>query len=62
MFRFPPLTPFVKKLLIVLFSAWIFQIILQNWAGVPIFEILALNTANPGLHTTWQLGTHVLAL
>lgn len=61
MFRFPPLTPFVKKLLIALFGAWVAQIILQNWAGVPTFELLALNTANPGLHTIWQLGTHVLA-
>jgi membrane associated rhomboid family serine protease len=60
-FRFPPLTPFVKKLLIALFGAWIFQIILQNWAGVPIFKILALDTANPGVHTLWQLGTYVLA-
>ncbi|MGB8224237.1 MAG: rhomboid family intramembrane serine protease [Polyangiales bacterium] len=61
MFRFPPLTPFVKKLLITLFGAWIAQIILQNWAGVRIFELLALNTAKPGPHTLWQLGTHVLA-
>ena len=61
MFRFPPLTPFVKKLLIALFGAWIVQIILQNWAGVPMFEILALNTASPGLNTLWQLGTHVFA-
>ncbi|MBW1830332.1 MAG: hypothetical protein JRJ10_01330 [Deltaproteobacteria bacterium] len=61
MFRFPPLTPFVKKLLIALFGAWIFQIILQNWAGVPMFEVLALNTASPGLNTLWQLGTHVFA-
>lgn len=51
----------MKKLLIALFAAWILQIILQNWAGVPIFEFLALNTASPGLHTLWQLGTHVLA-
>jgi len=34
-FRFPPLTPFVKKLLIALFGAWIVQIIFQNWAGGP---------------------------
>ncbi len=61
MFRFPPLTPFVKKLLIALFGAWILQIILQNWAGVPIFEFLALNTARLGVHTIWQLGTHVVA-
>jgi len=60
-FRFPPLTPFVKKLLIALFGAWIVQIILQNWAGVPIFEFLALSTARPGVNTLWQLGTHVFA-
>jgi membrane associated rhomboid family serine protease len=55
------LTPFVKKLLIALFGAWIVQIILQNWAGVPIFEFLALSTASPGVNTLWQLGTHVFA-
>jgi len=60
-FRFPPLTPFVKKLLIALFAAWIAQILLQNWVGVPIFQILALDTANPGVQTLWQLGTHVFA-
>jgi membrane associated rhomboid family serine protease len=51
----------VKKLLIALFAAWIVQIILQNWAGVPIFELLALNTSQPGVETLWQLGTHVFA-
>ncbi len=61
MFRFPPLTPFVKKLLIALFSAWIVQILLQNWAGVPILKILALDTANPGIATLWQVGTYVFA-
>ena len=61
MFRFPPLTPFVKKLLITLFGAWIAQIILQNWAGVPMFELLALNTDSFGVATLWQLGTHIFA-
>lgn len=61
MFRFPPLTPFVRKLLIALFGAWILQIILQNWAGIPVLKFLALDTARPGPHTLWQLGTHVLA-
>ena len=60
-FRFPPLTPFVKKLLIALFGAWILQILLQNWGGVPMFEVLALDTARPGVATLWQLGTHVFA-
>ncbi len=61
MFRFPPLTPFVKKLLIALFGTWIAQILLQNWAGVPIFEALSLNAGQLGVHTLWQLGTHVFA-
>ncbi|MGB5545435.1 MAG: rhomboid family intramembrane serine protease, partial [Polyangiales bacterium] len=61
MFRFPPLTPFVKKLLIALFSAWIVQILLQNWAGVPIFGLLALDTKQPGVATLWQLGTYAFA-
>jgi len=60
-FRFPPLTPFVKKLLIALFGSWILQILLQNWAGIPVFGFLALDTAQPGVSTLWQLGTHVLA-
>ena len=61
MFRFPPLTPFVKKLLIALFGTWILQILLQNWGGIPMFEIFALDTASPGVATLWQLGTHVFA-
>ena len=61
MFRFPPLTPFVKKLLIALFGAWIMEILLQNWAGVPIVDVLALHTGSLGLATLWQLGTHVFA-
>ncbi len=60
-FRFPPLTPFVKKLLIALFGTWIAQILLQNWLGIPVLEVLALNTAALGLHTLWQLATHVFA-
>ncbi len=61
MFRFPPLTPFVKKLLIALFAAWIGQILLQNWLGVPVFDALALNTVALGVHTLWQIGTHIFA-
>jgi membrane associated rhomboid family serine protease len=60
-FRFPPLTPFVKKLLIVLFAAYVLQILLGNWAGVPLFGWLALDTGRLGLHTLWQVGTYVFA-
>ena len=61
MFRFPPLTPFVKKLLIALFATYVLQILLGNWAGVPLFNLLALDTSQLGLHTLWQLGTYVFA-
>ncbi|MGB5809786.1 MAG: rhomboid family intramembrane serine protease [Polyangiales bacterium] len=61
MFRFPPLTPVVKKLLIALFGTWIAQILLQNWLEIPVFEFLALNTGQLGPHTLWQLATHVFA-
>ena len=44
-----------------MFAAWIVQILLQNWAGVPIFQLLALNTAVLGVPTLWQLATHVFA-
>ncbi|HSN82455.1 MAG TPA: rhomboid family intramembrane serine protease [Polyangiales bacterium] len=61
MFRFPPLTPLVKKLLVALFGTWIAQILLQNWGGVPIFDLLALDTRSLGAHTLWQIATHVFA-
>lgn len=61
MFRFPPLTPFVKKLLIALFGSWIAEILLQNWGDVPIFELFALHTGSLGIHTLWQVATHVFA-
>ena len=51
----------MKKLLIALFGAWILEILLQNWAGVPVVQLLALDTANPGIHTLWQVFTHVFA-
>ncbi len=61
MFRFPPLTPFVKKLLIALFATYVLQILLGNWVGVPLFGWLALDTGKLGPQTVWQLGTYVFA-
>lgn len=61
MFRFPPFTPFVKKLLIALFGTYILQIILQNWVGAPMFDVFALNTSQLGFHTLWQIATYVFA-
>ncbi len=60
-FRVPPLTPFVKKLLIASFSVYVLGLILQNFVGVPSFELLALSPDRIGLHTVWQLFTYVLA-
>lgn len=60
MFSFPPLTPFVKKLLIGLFAFFVTELIVQNWVGLPVFEILSLDASHPGLATVWQLGTYVL--
>ncbi len=61
MFRFPPLTPFVKKLLIALFAAYLGQIIVQNWVGVEVFSMLALDTTSLGPSTAWQVLTYVFA-
>ena len=61
MFRLPPLTPFVKKLLIALFGTYLAQVLVTNWGGVPLFNLLALDAANPGTHSVWQIFTHVFA-
>ncbi len=61
MFRFPPLTPLVKKLLIALFATYLGQILVQNWLGQEVFSFIALNTAAVGVSTVWQLFTYVFA-
>jgi len=59
MFRFPRLTPFVKKLLIGLFTMFVVVALADNWVGLGLFNILALTPANPGIQSIWQLVTYV---
>ena len=58
MFRLPRLTPFVKKLLIGLFGAFIGSVVLENWLDVPVGRLLALQTADLGWPTLWQVITY----
>jgi membrane associated rhomboid family serine protease len=61
-FRFPPLTPAVRTLLIALGSLFVLEAILQNFVGVPVFQLLSLNTTALSPATAWQLFTHVLVV
>lgn len=58
MFRFPRLTPFVKKMLIGLFGAFIASVVLENWLDVPVGRLIALQAGNLGWPTLWQVFTY----
>lgn len=60
MFAFPRLTPVVRLLLFVCGGSYLGTILLQQWAGVPVFQLLALRPRDVGIHTVWQLFTYVL--
>lgn len=60
MFAFPRLTPVVRKLLLLFLGAFVLELLLQRWAGVPVYEALALAPAAPGVQTLWQMVTYVL--
>lgn len=53
----PRLTGVVKKLILGLIAAYVLQLVLENWAGLPVVALLALTPGGPGL---WQLVTYVL--
>jgi membrane associated rhomboid family serine protease len=64
-FRFPRLTPTVKKLLIVLVAAFVAVAVAQNVANVPAFDYLALNLDWSGgtfyfINLAWQPFTYWL--
>ncbi len=59
-FAFPRLTSFIKKLIIVLLASYVLELILMNFVGIPIFNLLALNASNLGFATVWQIFTYVL--
>jgi membrane associated rhomboid family serine protease len=61
-FRFPPLTPFVRLLLIGLVASFVLTAVLQNFVGVPVVALLALNTTALSVATAWQVFTHVLVM
>jgi hypothetical protein len=58
-FSVPPLTPFVKKLLIALFAAFVIELLLQRFAGVPVLALLALDPVHLSPLTIAQLVTYV---
>jgi len=60
-FSTPRLTPLIKKLLVVLFSVFVAELIGQNWLGIPVFETLALDIgigAKPW--AMWKMLTYIL--
>ncbi|HEY2734786.1 MAG TPA: hypothetical protein VGI70_12415 [Polyangiales bacterium] len=60
MFSVPPLTPFVKKLLIALFAAFVIELLLQNFASIPVLALLGLDPDHLGPLSIVQLVTYVL--
>jgi membrane associated rhomboid family serine protease len=49
-------------LLIGLIALFVLQALLENFLGVPIVQLLALNTTQLSLATAWQLVTHVFVV
>lgn len=60
MFRLPPLTPFVRSLLIALAAIFVVAALAQNFAGIPVVRLLALDTVHLSIATVWQIFTNVL--
>src|SRR4051794_33266390 len=56
------MTPFVRALLIALAALFVLTALLQNFAGVRVFEVLALNPTMLSVETAWQIVTHVLVV
>ncbi|MFW5877108.1 MAG: hypothetical protein ACOCXM_10260 [Myxococcota bacterium] len=59
-FAFPRLTPVVRKLLFLFLGAFVLELLLDRWAGVPLYQLFALAPGAVGVETLWQLATHVL--
>lgn len=60
MFSFPPLTPVVKKLIITLFCAFVLELLLENFAGIPVIATLAFDPIDLGPLSVVQLVSYVL--
>lgn len=59
MFRLPPLTPYVRVMLIALLTIFVLAAILENFAGIPVVAWLELETQLITPLTPLQLLTHV---
>jgi hypothetical protein len=57
MFTLPRLSSVVKKLMVGLFAAYVLQLVLENWLGMPVVSVLAMT---PGSLALWQLLTYAL--
>ncbi len=60
MFSVPPLTPFVKKLIVTLFVAFVVELLLRNFVGIDAIPLLALDPSHLGPLTPIQMLTYVL--
>ena len=60
MFRLPPLTPFVRSLIYALAAIFVVAALAQNFGGIPIVPLFALNTQVLSVATAWQIFTNVL--
>lgn len=60
MFSFPPLTPVVKKLIITLFCAFVLELLLENFAGIPVIQALSFDPIDLGPLSVVQLFSYVL--
>jgi membrane associated rhomboid family serine protease len=58
-FSVPPLTPVVKKLIIALAAAFVIELVLENFVGMPVSRLLALDPIRVGLATLWQVFSYV---
>ena len=58
-FGLPPLPPWVRNLLLALFGAYIFELLLVNFAHLPLYALLAWYP-DSFLAAPWQLATHWL--
>jgi membrane associated rhomboid family serine protease len=58
-FSVPPLTPVVKKLIIALAVAFVLELVLENFVGMPMSRLLALDPIRLGPATLWQVVTYV---
>jgi membrane associated rhomboid family serine protease len=59
-FSAPPLTPLVKKLIITLLVAFVTELMLQNFGGLDVIGLLALDPVHLSLATPVQVLSYVL--